>query len=355
MPHLILKSAACLCVLGLSAAPGPAGLPPLSLSWTVQTSGSLESFRGLSAVDEKTAWIGGTKGTVLRTIDGGATWTSVAVPGAETIDFRDIEGFDSETAVAMGVGRPAKIYRTENGGRTWVLVYENDTPGIFLDGMAFFDGKNGLAAGDPMDGRFFLLATADGGKSWAPLPPESRPVAAEGEAAFAASGTSLFALGENRVWFCTGGTVSRIWRSADRGRNWEASPSSLREGTSSTGGFSVFFFNDRSGIAIGGDYRDEAAAAGNAAVSDDGGKTWIPAPGSSPGGFREAVAAVPGAPSPVAVTVGPSGSDFSLDLGKTWTPIPGPAGFHTLAFAKQGRAAWAVGRRGLIARLEIKR
>lgn len=350
MPIPIPKfAAAILCLPLLSFKPGPP-----SLSWTVQASGTTESLRGLSAVDEKTAWASGTKGTVLRTTDGGAVWTILPIPGAGNIDFRDIEGFDSETAVAMGVGSPAKIYRTEDGGRTWALVYENDAPGIFLDAMAFFDGQNGLAAGDPMDGRFVLLATADGGKSWTPLPPESRPVAAEGEAAFAASGTSLFLSGDGRAWFCTGGIVSRIWRSSDRGRSWEAAPSALREGLSSTGGFSVFFFNALSGIAVGGDYRDEASMAENASVSKDGGKTWTPVSGSSPGGFREAVAAGPGALSPIAVAVGPSGSDFSVDLGKTWAPIPGFAGFHTISFAKRGGAAWAAGRQGLVARLNLR-
>ncbi|MCX6566671.1 MAG: YCF48-related protein [Candidatus Aminicenantes bacterium] len=329
--------------------------PPVrSVSWAVQSSGTTESLRGLSVVDERTAWASGTKGTVLRTTDGGTTWTAVPVPGAEAVDFRDIEAFGAEAAVIMGVGQPARMFRTDDGGQTWVQTYLNDAPGIFLDAMAFYDDKNGLAVGDPMDGRFFLIRTADGGKTWMPLPPESRPSALDGEAAFAASGTALFAQGENRAWFCTGGTVSRVWRSLDRGERWEAVSSALREGTPSTGGFSVFFFNDSAGIVVGGDYRDEPAAASSAAVSGDGGKTWTPVPGRPPGGFREAVAAAPGTASPTAVAVGPSGSDYSPDLGKSWTPVPGPEGFHTLCFAKKGRAAWAAGRNGLVAKLEFR-
>jgi photosystem II stability/assembly factor-like uncharacterized protein len=125
------------------------------------------------------------------------------------------------------------------------------------------------------------------------------------------------------------------------------------EGSSSAGGFSVAFLDERTGISVGGDYKTEAASVGNAAVSADGGKTWMSVKDRPPGGFRETVAFIPGEAPPVAVTVGPSGSDFSLDLGKTWTPIITPAGFHALGFAKRGRAGWAVGRNGLIARLKL--
>jgi photosystem II stability/assembly factor-like uncharacterized protein len=322
--------------------------------WNVQTSGTTASLRGISVVDDRTAWASGSKGTVLRTVDGGTTWTAMTIPGAETTDFRDIEAFGADSALAMGISRPAKIFRTDDGGKTWVQTYHNDAEGIFLDGLAFFDEKNGLAVGDPMDGRFFIIATTDGGRTWSPLPPESRPLGHEGEAAFAASGTSLAVQGKSRAWLATGGPVSRVWRSEDRGRRWEAVSSSLLEGTASTGGFSAVFSDERNGITVGGDYKAEAAAVGNAAVTTDGGRNWTPVKDKQPGGFREAVAFVPGTKPQMAVTVGPSGSDYSFDGGRSWAPIETPAGFHSVGFAKKGRAGWAVGRNGLIARFEIR-
>jgi photosystem II stability/assembly factor-like uncharacterized protein len=329
--------------------------PPSAPSpgWAVQTSGTNASLRGVSAVDDRTAWASGSKGTVLRTVDGGSIWTAVPVPGEEATDFRDIEAFGPDDAVVMAIARPAKIFRTKDGGKTWARTFHDDSPGIFLDGMAFFDGRNGLAVGDPMDGRFFIISTADGGDTWRPLPPGSRPAAAEGEAAFAASGTSLAVLGKGRAWLTTGGSVSRVWRSEDRGAHWAAFPSGLLEGSASSGGFSISFFDGRRGIIVGGDYRAEGASAGNAAFTANGGRTWLAVAGRRPGGFREAVAFVPGAKPPIAVTVGPSGSDLSLDLGATWAPIAGPEGFHSISFAKKGKAAWAVGRNGLVARLAL--
>ena len=333
------------------ARPAPPAVP--SLAWTVQASGSDASLRGISAVDDRVAWASGSKGTVLRTVDGGSTWTAVPIAGEEASDFRDVEAFGPDDAVVMAIARPAKIFRTRDGGKTWARTFFDDSPGIFLDSLAFFDDRNGLAVGDPMDGRFLLIATADGGETWTPVLPASRPAAVEGEAAFAASGTSLAVRGNDRIWLTTGGSVSRVWRSADRGAHWDAVPSSLLDGAASAGGFGVAFLDGRRGITVGGDYRAEAASKGNAAVTDDGGRTWIAAGDRRPGGFREAVAFVPLAKRPIAVAVGPAGSDLSIDLGKTWTPIAGPLGFHSISLAKRGRTAWAVGRNGLVAKLEF--
>jgi len=120
-----------------------------------------------------------------------------------------------------------------------------------------------------------IFRTTDGGATWALLPPDSRPDALAGEAAFAASGTSLAVLNDDRVWLSTGGPASRVWRSEDRGRHWEPVSSAVLEGSPSAGGFSVAFLDAQTGLTVGGDYKAESAAVGNAAFTADGGKTWL--------------------------------------------------------------------------------
>src|SRR5690606_41197507 len=75
------------------------------------------SFRGLSVVDNKIAWVSGTKGTVGKTSNGGNTWEWFTVQGYDSIDFRDIEAFDKNRAVIMGIGSPGYILLTEDGGK----------------------------------------------------------------------------------------------------------------------------------------------------------------------------------------------------------------------------------------------
>jgi len=320
--------------------------------WHITPTGAPAGLRGVAAVSRNVVWASGTGGTVLRTVDGGITWDVIRVPGAETIDFRDIQAFDADRACLLNAGRPARFFRTEDGGRTWTETYRNDSEGIFFDCFSFFDADHGIAVGDSIGGRFMIARTSDGGRTWTEAPASERPEAKPGEGPFAASGTSLTIFGTDGVMFCTGGPEAKVMISRDRGRTWKAGPSPLGLGTSTSGGFSLAFLDENKGVMVGGDYKDETGARKNAALTFDGGLTWTPVATDQPAGFRECVAFVPAAPD-VLVTVGPSGSDISTDGGRTWKPLPAPRGFHGLSFSPDG-AGWAVGNKGLVARLDLE-
>lgn len=317
-----------------------------ALEWQLQDSGVEMSLRGLSAVSDRIAWASGSSGTWVRTIDGGASWQHGQIPGAETLGVRDIQAFDELTAVALTIASPGRVYRTHNGGVDWELVFEDDRREVFFNCMDFADDQRGYAVGDPIDGRFLLIETIDGGKNWELLAESQRPEAAEGEAQFAASGTCLQAEGDN-IWIGTGGSVARVFHSTDRGRHWSASATPLRQGASSQGVFGLLFWNDGDGIIVGGDYTQEANADQSVSLTNNGGAAWDVASSGPPGGFRSAVVRAPDGGA--LVTVGPSGSDVSRDDGLGWSPIDGP-GFHVVSIAPDG-AIWAAGADGRIARL----
>ena len=92
-------------------------------SFTPQTSGTQASLRGIWAVNDRIAWASGAHGTYLRTTDGGAHWTAAAVPGADTLDFRDVQGVDADTAYLLSIGKglTSRVYKTVDGGAHWVL------------------------------------------------------------------------------------------------------------------------------------------------------------------------------------------------------------------------------------------
>ncbi len=192
--------------------------------WQPQTVGTKADFRGLSVVSSKVAWVSGTMGTYARTTDGGKTWSVGTVPGAEKLDFRDVEAFGDTTAylLSAGQGDASRIYKTSDGGKSWTLQFKSADPAAFFDAIAFWDEKNGIALGDPVKGQFQLIATTDGGANWKPLPAKDLPPALSDEAAFAASGTCIVTHGESDVWFATGGAKSaRVFHSKDRGQNWQ--------------------------------------------------------------------------------------------------------------------------------------
>lgn len=308
------------------------------------------SFRGLSVVNDRVVWASGTRGTVIHSVDGGTTWRVDSIPGAGSLDLRAVHARSADVAhVAATAGR---IWRTTDGGKSWSLRYQAADTSMFLDAITFFDDRHGLALGDPMGGRFVILATRDGGDTWTEAPTASRPEALEGEAAFAASGTSLVVSASRLGWLGTGGSVARVFRTVDAGATWTVAPSAIPARAGSGGVFSVAFADPMHGIVVGGDYERADSSAGTAAFTSDGGATWTPST-RFPQGYRSGVALRQVSQDDlIAVAVGTTGSDLSRDGGRTWSPLDGTA-FNAVQFAPSG-VAFAVGARGRVARLDIR-
>jgi photosystem II stability/assembly factor-like uncharacterized protein len=329
---------------------------PARAQWRSQTSPTDAELRGLSVLSANEVWTSGTRGTVLHTVDGGATWRRDTVPGAAKLDFRAIAATSSEVAHVLSIGDSSRIYRTTDGGRHWSLRFVSTRKGSFFDAIQFWDARHGIAMSDPVDGHFLIVTTDDGGESWNEMPADGMPPALPGEGGFAASGTCLAVLGDSDVWLVSGGaTVARVYHSADRGRSWTVHDTPIRAGIASAGIFSIAFRDATHGAIAGGDYQQPALRGRNLATTADGGVTWtLTDSASSPAGYRSAVAFVPGSAGRQLVAVGLTGTDVSRDGGATWASVDSVP-YNSVAFAASG-AGWAVGPRGRIGRwMEITR
>ncbi|MGZ4877457.1 MAG: WD40/YVTN/BNR-like repeat-containing protein [Candidatus Angelobacter sp.] len=329
-----------------------------SLAWAQQAQNSRTDvqLRGISAVSDKVAWASGAKGTVLRTVDGGETWETLVIVGAEALDFRDIQALDQNTAfvLSIGPGDQSRIYKTADGGRIWQRQFTNNDPKAFYDCFAFWDKTHGIAVSDSVDGKFPLVATSDG-MSWSPVGVKKMPAALPSEGAFAASGTCIATFGKNDVWFGTGGPAARVFHSSDRGQTWTVAETPILHGASTQGVFSLAFWTAKDGVAVGGDYKEPKKGKNVAAVTHDGGKTWTLA-SKQPHGYRSAVAVIhgnnlPGAKPYFFFAVGTNGSDVSWDGAMSWEPM-NEGDFNGLALAST-LGGWAVGPHGLIVRFPI--
>ncbi|MGW7051447.1 WD40/YVTN/BNR-like repeat-containing protein [Streptomyces sp. NPDC054887] len=328
------------------AAPARADAPGV---WQPRDTGKQDvRFRGLSAVSRQTAWVAGSKGTVLRTEDGGRNWLNVSPPGG--LEFRDVEAFDSRRAVALaiGEGEASRIFRTDDGGATWTESFRNTDPRAFYDCLTFFDRRNGLAMSDPVDGKYRILSTGDGGRTWRVLPDAGMPAAHPGEAGFAASGQCLVSAGSRDVWLATGGgPTGRVLHSADRGLTWTATDAGIPAGDPARGVFGLAFRDRRHGIAVGGDYRAGQESPKAAALTGDGGTTWQQS-STPPPAYRSGVTWLPHTKSS-ALAVGPTGTDLTRDGGRTWRTID-TGSYDTVDCTRDG-ACWAAGEKGRAARL----
>lgn len=323
---------------------------PAAAQWRPQTSGSTASLRGVSAVSSQVAWASGSGGTVLRTVDGGRRWVRLTPPpGGDSLDFRDVHGVSASTAYLMsaGPGAQSRIYKTTDGGSRWVLQHSQPDSAFFLDAIAFWDARRGIAVSDPVRGRFVVLTTVDGGARWRPVSPDSIPPALPAEAAFAAGGAAVATHGTHAAWFGTGGAAARLFVSSDAGRSWRVVSTPLAQAAPSRGVFAVALLDGRRGVAVGGDYATPTAATGVAGITADGGESWrTPAGAASPRGYRSGLAVVPRRGGRHLIAVGTTGSDQSLDGGATWQPLDTLA-LNAVSFAATG-AGWAVGPGGRI-------
>jgi photosystem II stability/assembly factor-like uncharacterized protein len=316
-------------------------------SWELTPTGSTARLRGLSVVSEQVVWTSGSLGTVLRTTNAGETWHNVSPPGTQSLQFRDIEAFDADTAVILSIGDGTdafRIYRTENGGLTWQLVFTNTEPAAFYDCMTFFDQHRGLALSDPVDGRFRILGTSDGGRTWS-IVQADMPTALPAEFAFAASGQCITSAGGRDAWFGTGGdAVARVFHSSDGGQTWTVANTPVRSGPSS-GIFALAFRDHQHGLVTGGDFLAPTASPDSMALSDDGGSSWQLVT-DAPNQYRSGAHWVTGT---IAIAVGPSGSDVSVDQGQSWDRFD-DGSFDTVDCAG-GFTCWASGEQGRVAKL----
>ncbi|PKD20973.1 oxidoreductase [Salegentibacter salinarum] len=263
-------------------------------------------------------------------------------------EFRAVASTDNDFFM-LSVGSPALLYKTGDSG-AMELVYKEEHEKAFYDVMAFWNNEEGIAMGDPTDDCISIIITRDGGRTWEKLNCDILPRVMEGEAAFAASNSNIAMEGES-TWILTGGMKSRIYFSPDKGETWEVYNTPLIDGEATTGGYSIDFYDENSGIIIGGDYTNPEGNTGNKAITQDAGKTWeLIADGEEPG-YKSSVRFVPNSEGEKIIATGFSGISISKDSGKSWEELSNE-GFYTLRF-KNDSVAYAAGK-GRIAKLTFR-
>ncbi|NNC44522.1 MAG: oxidoreductase [Winogradskyella sp.] len=245
------------------------------------------------------------------------------------LHFRAIEAVDG-VLFALSISNPARLYKLPRKALEPELVYEEIHDNVFYDALAFWNKDEGIAIGDPTDECMSIIITRDGGNSWDKLSCNELPKAKEGEAAFAASDTNIAIKGD-QTWIATGGLVSRVLFSPDKGKTWTAIETPIINGKPTTGMYSIDFYDDENGFAIGGDYTKPNETIANKIRTIDGGKTWQIVANEKGPGYRSCVQYIPNSGGNELVAIGFKGIDYSNDAGASWTHLS-DEGLYTLRF-----------------------
>jgi len=334
---------------------------------TPQNSGTTQLLIAVSPVNSRIVWASGTGGTWVLTKDGGEHWKSGVVPGAEALQFRDVQGVSDKVAYLLSIGDNTtdfRIYKTEDGGEHWKIEFTNHRVNAFYDCFAFWTPRRGLAHSDSVNGVFPELRTTDG-RTWHSIA-NNMPPALPGEASFSSSGTCITTEGERNAWITTGGTpTSRILATRDGGDTWNAYDTPL-ESSASGGGLSVAFRDGWHGVVGGGDLASNTSA--DMARSEDGGRTWKLTKKPPVNGAIFCLAYASGhrhdddvhdddERSRTVVVTAEAQPNFDTgsaawtpDEGETWFALPKVSGYWGVAFANPD-AGWFVGNNGQILKI----
>ncbi|WP_372756615.1 WD40/YVTN/BNR-like repeat-containing protein [Mariniflexile sp.] len=249
----------------------------------------------------------------------------------------------------LSIESPAVLYKTGNTGHM-EIVYRENHPDVFYDAMAFWDNQHGIAMGDPVDGCLSIIITHDGGTTWEKLPCNELPKTKVGEAAFAASNSNIAIVGHH-TWIATGGASSSVLYSPDKGQTWQIFKTPMVQGSETSGIYSIDFYDELNGFAIGGDYTKPDYNVANKIKTTDGGKTWNLVGKNQNPGYRSCVQYIPNSNGNELVTTGFKGIDFSNDAGDTWKHLS-DEGFYTIRFVNDS-IAYAAGS-GRISKLTFR-
>ena len=330
---------------------------------TPQDSGTTSGLIAVWPVNPQVVWASGRNGTYTVTTDGGETWNAAVVPGAEMLQFRDVQAFSADVAYLMSIGTSGdptdfRVYKTTDGGATWEIQFENQTPSAFYDGFAFWTPRRGILHSDSVNGVFPDLRTIDG-MTWQDIS-NNMPPALPGEASFASSGTCVTTQGGRNAWIATGGSaIARVLATTDQGNTWNAYNTPLVSSISA-GAFTVDFRDPFHGIVGGGDLDPGDPNNARTAISGDGGRTWTltnppPVTGAIFGlSYVGRTGRAPGdnLGRAVVITANDGGAAWTPDEGNTWFTLPGVTGFWAVAFASP-KAGWLVGTDGHILKISF--
>ncbi len=247
---------------------------------------------------------------------------------------------------AITIESPGLIYQVSKKDLSSKIVFRDDAPTAFYDALKFTDQNFGIAFSDPTSSQTLnITQTRNGGERWVNCRNYAGfPLLEKGEAAFAASNTNIASHGK-WIWIATGGVKSRIFRMKNKDCKWEVFDTPFTQGTSTQGIYSIDFNDDNFGIAVGGDYKNQADNLNNIATTKDGGKTWqIQASGAN-AGYMTCVKYRPGSKGKELVAVGDQHISISKDFGKTWEKISDEKNLYacewidqnTVVFAGKGR------------------
>lgn len=226
--------------------------------WTRQSVGSLASLHAVFFLDENQGWAGGTRGTLLSTVDAGNSWQLMSKPTTDIIrDLYFVDNLHGWLVCAVNSydatnKQDAQTYlmQTDDGGASWNRLGIGSTGAKTRVVGAVLRRKGGRGWAFGEEGTIF--ATQDSGKTWQSLQSPTHHLLLGGTF-----------IDDNYGWLV--GTGATILRTSDGGYTWQLS--GVTDSNEGAVRFAaVSFVDNRGGWVVGTE--------GRIYRTIDGGSTW---------------------------------------------------------------------------------
>lgn len=299
------------------------------------------SIRAIEVVNDSMLFFAGSNGIFGKIVNEKITLDSIIIKNGSKPEFRAI-AFNQKNIFILSIGNPAMLFKIDPFQNKMIpeLVYMEEHQKVFYDAMTFANEKIGYAMGDPTENCFSFLKTINGGDTWIKTDCNSLPKIVPGEAAFAASNSNIKAI-DNFVWMVSGGKASRIFISQDEGEHWSVVQTPIVQGKEMTGIYTCDFFDENTGIIMGGNWDNKPEKIGNKAITKDSGHTWSLVADNDLPPYISCVRYVPNTNGRDIVAVSTQGIFKSSDSGEHWKIISDQS-YYTIRFI-QKNSAWLAG------------
>jgi photosystem II stability/assembly factor-like uncharacterized protein len=249
---------------------------------------TLDNLESIHMVNAMMGWAL-SQGSLLRTVDGGASWTNVTPKGVERTSVGTLLVYDAQTLWVVfnkESSTSISVYRTTDGGQKWESAVINTTPNHGrVTSLAFLDSTHGwllTSYGVAMGSESIeVFQTNDGGTSWKSTASTSCRQAISIGLPFTGDKNGIIFANQKNGWLTGFSHGDGIWlySSSDGGRTWTQKTIIAPHGYHTDGGAvstePPHFFNQKEGL-LPVEFRGENPPAFVFYRTEDGGLSWTP-------------------------------------------------------------------------------
>lgn len=145
-------------------------------TWSFVTIDSALYIRNLDFTDDQEGWLVtsdqvGSYRLVKHTLDGGANWQTIFTESGTSGYFTEVDFINSNVGYMTGAFYPFRVLKTIDGGFTWTeMNFDPDIDSLLLTGylgdLKVTSANKAWFCGSNYDFQAFIIGTNDGGTTW---------------------------------------------------------------------------------------------------------------------------------------------------------------------------------------------